>query len=597
VRFALAASFLVLAAPAGAAAQVFQPGTQPIGDVGGITVPIQSSRTCRTCHGNYDMADDYEPYESWRGSLMASAMRDPIARAAIAIAEVDLPSASDFCVRCHSPTGWLNARSELPEYAATNPDRPERLAYDRSTSEVMAPGLSAELDGIGCMVCHRMTEPPMPSMISNAQLVVADGVDADTRRGPYAYGPGEDPRHPTAMDPFVSSSELCGSCHDIHNPTRDGFRGTTPTGRPFAIERTYSEWLNSAFADRGETCQSCHMPELSGLAAGEGIVRPMMNRHELVGGNVWVPLAIAEMVRPFDMPAATMMEATSVRAAAMLRRAATLEIRTSALAGTSATATVRVTNLTGHKLPTGYPEGRRMWLEVAVLDESGRVVAGSGIYDATTATLLDDPQLRTYEAKLGVGGVEGFHFALNDTLIEDTRIPPEGFRAPAAADIEPLGRDYSDGAGGFRDYDEASYTLDGLCGTGMLTLRARLRYQTTTREYVEFLRDTAPDSPDPMLAGRSWGDVAYDAWRMHGGDVPSEMAEASVVLGAAPMACPEPDGGPPDAGAEDAGGGVDAGPPVATPSCGCRAGGSSSSAWIALLPIAVLVMRRRRRAR
>ena len=28
----------------------------------------------------------------------------------------------------------------------------------------------------------------------------------------------------------------------------------------------------------------------------------------------------------------------------------------------------KVTNLTGHKLPTGYPEGRRMWLQVQVQD-------------------------------------------------------------------------------------------------------------------------------------------------------------------------------------------------------------------------------------
>jgi MYXO-CTERM domain-containing protein len=603
-----------LAASSPAAAQIFQPGTQPIGEPGGITDLIASSRSCRNCHGNYSATaeETYEPYDSWRGSLMASAMRDPVARAAIAIAEEDVEGAADFCLRCHTPSAWLRGRSELPEYDAANPEHPERLADDVVAAKS---GLSNDLDGVGCMVCHRMIEPPMPSMISNAQLVLADGLEAAIRRGPYEYPPGEEPRHETAVEPFLSDARLCGSCHDIHNPLHDGFRGETPTGRRFAIERTFSEWANSAFADEGRTCQDCHMPEVDQHAAADRAplpTRPEMSRHDLNGGNVWVPRAIAAMVRELDPTAATLLEASSDRARTMLEAAATLEIRESALdAGTAtATATIRVTNETGHKLPTGYPEGRLMWIELEVLDATGRVVAGSGRYDDETDEVEHDAQLRTYEVRMGVGGAHGFHFALQDTLIEDTRIPPRGFRAPLEADIAPLGREYLDGDDAYVHHDETTYTLRDLCGEGELTLRARLRYLTTTREYIEFLRDEAPDSSDPELAGRSWGDVAYDAWREHGGDVPIDMETVEVALGPSPGACAPPDAGPPDGGPVDSGpmtsvdagreGGsvLDAGTSGGGGGCGCRAGSGRARSPIALLlaALASLALRVRRRS-
>src|SRR5688572_15600750 len=93
---------LLLAVACPAAAQVFQPGTQPMGDEGGLTREIQAATVCSSCHSDYDDTDDYEPWDSWRGAMMANAARDPVFRAALSIAEVDNPDAADFCVRCHS---------------------------------------------------------------------------------------------------------------------------------------------------------------------------------------------------------------------------------------------------------------------------------------------------------------------------------------------------------------------------------------------------------------------------------------------------------------------------------------------------------------
>jgi hypothetical protein len=610
--FALASTFVC----SPGSAQIFQPGTQPLGSghADALMTSIQTPGGCTRCHGGYADDGDYEPSDSWRGSMMANAERDMVARAALAIAEQDLPGAADFCVRCHTPFTWYNGGSSRPEYDPATMQH--RFAPDDAS------GLSPDLDGVVCMSCHRSVDPG-DTQISNTQLVLNEG---QVRFGPYEYTDGTDPRHETAFSEFLSQGRFCGQCHDIHNPLLDGHivddtGRAVPTGRRFVIERTYSEWAYSRFAEPGadaRTCQDCHMPEVDRpvLAAAElDVLRPEMSRHDLAGGSVWQPLAIvAALPAPFSTDLAPLYEASSARARRMLESAASLEVVSSALAGATATATIRVTNETGHKLPTGYPEGRRMWLEVDVVDSSDRVVASSAHYDEDTDTLGADPQARVYDVKLGERQPDGmvresFHFALNDTTIHDTRIPPAGFDAPADLDITPSGRDYANGDGSFRHWDEPSYSFASLCGTGTLRLRARLRYQANSREYMEFLRDQAPASPDPALGGRSWGDVAYEAWRTHGGDQPIDMETVEVELGASPGACPEPDAAVledaaavPDAGAstDDAGSATpDAGGGTSGGGCGCRAGRGGDPRGLvlaALVAVSALLARRRRDA-
>jgi hypothetical protein len=600
-----------------ASAQIFQPGSQPLGSghPDALTVPLQTSGGCARCHGAYAPEGDYEPYDSWRGSMMANASRDMVARAALAVAEADIPGAADFCVRCHSPFTWYNGGSSRPEYEPAS--GLSRFAADDSST------LSSDLDGVACMACHR-AEDPGESQIHNSQLVLHDG---QRRYGPYDYADGTDPRHETGVSSFLAESRFCGQCHDIHNPLHQGYVAdamgrAVPTGRRFVIERTYTEWAYSRFAEPGpeqRTCQDCHMPEVDTpvLAASElEVLRPEMSRHDLVGASVWQPMAIlAALPSPFSSDLEPVYRASSERARRMLTRAARLEIVLNELGGARASATIRVTNESGHKLPTGYPEGRRMWLEVEVLDGAGRVVASSARYDDATNTLVEDAQARVYDVSLGERQPDGtvvpsFHFVRNDTLLHDTRIPPEGFDAPAETDAHPVGRDYANGDGTFRHYDEPRYVFNELCGTGTLRLRARLRFQSNSREYMEFLRDNAPNSALPELAGRSWGDVAYDAWSMHGGDRPIDMATVETDLGASPGPCTEPDAalladaapasddagpGLDDASAQDAASGIDAGAGSGAAACGCRASKPRASAP-ALWLLAGLVLALRARA-
>jgi hypothetical protein len=607
-------------------AQIFQPGTQPLDSAhpDALTVGIQTNSGCARCHSNYADDGDYEPFDSWRGSMMGNAARDPVARAALAIAEGDVPGAADFCVRCHSTFTWYNGGSSAPDFHV--PTMTPRFAPDE-------PGaLSPDLDGVACMSCHR-SEDPGDAQIHNTQLRLSNGQE---RLGPYEYAPGDPtPPHEASRSAFISSSRFCGQCHDIHNPLLTGYTMSAggmavPTGRPFSIERTFSEWQHSVYGEAGgadeQSCQGCHMPEVGrpvNAASDFPVLRDHMSRHDLAGGSVWQPLAILDRIpTPTPLQTASFM-ASSNRSRAMLENAATLEIVTASLTGDQLSASFRVTNTSGHKLPTGYPEGRRMWLEIEVLDGADRVVASSARYDDMTDTLAEDAQARVYEVKLGERQDDNtvdpsFHFILNDVTMIDTRIPPRGFTAPAELDMAPIGRDYAVGDGTYNHFDEPAYTFRSLCGTGNLRVRARLRYQSNSREYMEFLRDGAPASLDPALGGRSWGQVAYDGWRAHDGDVPITMETVEMDLGASPGRCPDPDAAVlvdaaaspdatasldaamrADAAAADAAPGNDTGPGSASGGgCGCRASTEPVSAlgWASMLAtLSAVVLRRRRK--
>jgi hypothetical protein len=153
--------------------------------------------------------------------------------------------------------------------------------------------------------------------------------------------------------------------------------------------------------------------------------------------------------------------------------------------------TVKVTNLTGHKLISGYPEGRRMWLKVEWYDDQDALVGVTGEYgplsdDDGVPVMVTNPadgqpvqvqsildlsgqRTKIYEAHYGVtqewaaqlmglgypagmiigfdrltGAVahtlgelaaepagtnyESFHFVLNNKVLKDNRIPTWGMR-------------------------------------------------------------------------------------------------------------------------------------------------------------------------
>lgn len=561
-------------------------GTQP-----GLEYPLLSADNCAQCHappaGDADAEAHYFPHSSWSGSMLANAARDPLFWAALDVANNDLPGVGDFCLRCHLPKAWLEGRVVKTPAGALVDGADGCLVQGNPLSPIEDDG--NDFQGITCHFCHRSESTgPLGEVapLDNANIWVDDqacpGSDEPCRKGPYGYLQADElkPPHAWENDPDLASSAMCGSCHDVSAPRIPGGKTLvladgTDTGNPFPVERTYSEWLNSDHADlilatpwepgapdlsSGQTCQNCHMPlaeDTHARAARQGAPGSRAGQlpvHEFAGGNTWMPAVLDAQYG-----------ASLNRSAAFARTVelATTMLRSSAQLTTQATRSedrldvaVRVTNLSGHKLPTGYAEGRRMWLNLLVRDASGSVVFESGRYDQQEARLQEDVQLRTYEVVHGEwhdntcvtseNGLPVFHFVLSNCIARDTRIPPLGFRGGADVELQPVGRDYpetSPGSGRLVNYDHVEYLVPlGTDSTGPFTVTASLYYQTATREYIDFLSREAQNNAMPSenelcdrsvtwgAADRSRGAYMQWLWENNGKSAPVEMTSSEAVV-------------------------------------------------------------------
>lgn len=535
-------------------------GTQPH-----LYFPLNPPGLCASCHAYYDNGHNVRPVTTWKGSLMANAGRDPIFWAALDVANNDVPGIGEWCLRCHSPGGWLDGRAGPP---LGSPDGCDLTG--------LIDGENNDFEGLHCEFCHRMQinpDPPVgqqPVYYENGQFWIDDvsctGTSEPCRKGPYDYEMHQaHPPHPWESSQYHRDSDNCGNCHNVTNPLLTLIdENGIDTGVPVPVERTYMEWEQSSFSQPGPdflTCQNCHMPDATHDPAYPSI-DVSINRtgdlpiHELVGGNAWVPQVLKGEYPLLGRSAE--FDATTAWAVEMLEASATVEINVAdtVQAGANLDVDVRVVNLSGHKLPTGYPEGRRMWLDVLVRDGTGEVIWNSGAWDPATGALADDPQLKIYEIKPGIwdyqgsgecsaedsGGTPIFHFVLNDCIALDNRIPPAGFSGGNDIETRPVNYTYPEtapGSGILVNYDDTSYTIQVPgSASGALTVEAVLQYQTMSDHYVEFLLDQAvtnnfPDDCIPRSTGlpdMSRGEILHDVWTRYNKTPPVPMASASVPV-------------------------------------------------------------------
>lgn len=299
------------------------------------------------------------------------------------------------------------------------------------------------------------------------------------------------------------------------------------------------------------SCQACHLRPVTGKGAlqGSAPTRNDLPLHDMTGGNYWMPEAMKYLSAQNKLVLGSPLSQTQinglndgvVRAKKQLNEAASLSVSGDLL---------KVINLCGHKLISGYPEGRRMWLNIKWFDANGALLREDGKYgplvdaagkkvmviNPATGTqvqvesILDlkDTNTRIYEvhpaitqewaAQLIALGYPGdlamsydrytgtvdktlgqvaqasepyyytFHFVLNNKVASDNRIPPYGMSYDEAIkrNIVPV--------------PETQYGNPGQGGsynywdefplsppTGASSATIDLLYQPTSWEYIQFL--------------------------------------------------------------------------------------------------------------
>ncbi|RJP14895.1 MAG: hypothetical protein C4520_20925 [Candidatus Abyssobacteria bacterium SURF_5] len=404
--------------------------------------------------------------------------------------------------------------------------------------------------------------------------------------------------------------------------------------RYFHVERTFAEFEISAYGQQGgaatnpefhtkfdppitwaSSCQDCHMRNIVGKGCEElaAPLRPIESTehpnsgapmHDMMGGNVWLPYVLAStddhfpdtydpinfalltqgpLALTLDMYAGLSptdrgdrLLAASDRAKDQLKLAATIKNVT--YNPTTGNLAFRVQNNTGHKLISGFPEGRRMFVNIKAY-AGGSLIHEVNPYDYAAGTLKglshpSSPPLGPNETYVDAlvyevhpksqltGEDETFHFVLASERYKDNRIPPKGFDIVAAAEqlIEPVDHGVSspayftaaEYAGGYDD-------VSGPFVPGADSIVITLYYQSTSREYIEFLRDEINGTadtlsrPTPLKPGgdpgayiiqtdpffgalKAWGDTIWELWfHNHGLDglgasvptiVPFQMTQA-----------------------------------------------------------------------
>lgn len=545
-------------------------GTRP-NELSQLLLPEPSS-SCN-CHYDFDPEHRNEPGQSYMATAMALSMRSPVFKAALRIAYEDRPDVSGICIRCHSPRGWLGGRSTPGDASALEPE---------------------DLQGVTCDVCHRMV-PADPLLIGSGQYTISPST---AKRGPRTYLPTS---HSIAQSDYVSSAEACGVCHSLFNPTVNHH---DPDGQDLGFhyyeQRTYEEWRDSDVSSVDDkTCIDCHMQRTEGYTNSfdRTNLYPDMAVHGIVGGNLFIAQAV-NLLNP-NLRLGPELANIEALTKAQLEKAAKLEIRSEHApnqeleGGSALPLSVRVTNESGHKLPTGYPEGRRVYLEVSVELDGRPAEVISGRFNPETGDLVPDDQLRTYDTGHGVlGQGRSPHLILANQTLWDTRIPPKGFR-PSAPDMRPYGRDY--GTPPYRHWDDHTYQVpmprDVTAPTNGKVV-VRLLYQSLYGFYYDFLMANLPaDSQEAQDLSR--------AYTTFGKVPPREMAKLELPIVVVPGP-PEPE----DAGVVDRpdAGGVPSADSGTTPTIegGCECTGTKSEArsggagwFVGLLALALGLARRR----
>jgi len=390
---------------------------------------------------------------------------------------------------------------------------------------------------------------------------------------------------------------LWGTCSSSGNLCNEDYNcATGETCNTFTADYQQPLVTPPAAGDpRYYTCQTCHMAGAGDHGAQQGRgktgdpykgkIRPDLPRHDQTGMSYWVQDAVIWQDDHSTLRFGTGIATAQRDAMAVAKDRSKAHLSSAATIGAvqnGGQLQVKVTNLTGHKLISGYPEGRRMWLNLKWYDGASGLIREDGAYGPLGNTVMDlqgvswdvrsilnPSSTKVYQAKPGMtqewaaalislgyspamtlewdrltntpvytlgdlaaeapGTIHpSFHFVLNNAVYQDDRIPPYGFSYDEAMTRNtlpiPTTQFGNPGPGGVFDYfDLVDYSIPA----GAVSVEVELYYQATSWEYIQFLWKQN-DGSDPFLGQE--GINMLDAWLNTQMAPPYEMASTTVSL-------------------------------------------------------------------
>lgn len=396
---------------------------------------------CKGCHGfdpqgiaNVDaQGKDINLFDDWLTSMMGMAGVDPLWRAKVRQEIMVNPSNANelqtLCTSCHAPMGHYTAMYKGHPYYTL-----DDLASD-----------SLGLSGVACGGCHSIGLNGLGSMFTGNIPYDTNNVEYGPFQNPYT-GPmqlyvGLIPTYST----HVSEGKFCSPCHTLITSTVD--LNGTPTGGKYVEQATYHEWLNSIYPGADKTCQICHMPQVEDpvkIAVGylglEG--RAPFNQHTFAGANRFMVQLIKDNKQAIGYNAQDSLFDETIRNITQMLRTKTVQLQTSTelIADDTAYIAVKLTNLAGHKFPSGYP-ARRAFVQMIVKSDAGDTLFASGKYNQAGEVIDRDlpyephydiitsqDQVQMYE--LIMGDVNGDRTTMLERAaysLKDNRLTPKGF--------------------------------------------------------------------------------------------------------------------------------------------------------------------------
>jgi len=343
----------------------------------------------------------------------------------------------NLCFSCHGAMGQRQLTLDTQGKEQFNPSFVQ--VTDLANPKFMYGALAR--DGISCAVCHHIKptlDKSLMQFIDDDATGQFQYTPADELHGPFEK-PVTIPMNNSLLikpvhDSYTQNARICGTCHTIHLPVLDAAetgqehdKTAECQAEKFSFEQaTYLEWINSAYENEidpgshqsAKTCQDCHMKgTLNGnqiqtqIAVVEDNKYPATDfrgpdselnvpmratgyaRHEFQGLNVYL-LAMFDQfneqlgVRKCDYMSSgcSGKEPTSGIPFAFRNFLDNAAQETATISVTKPTidaqgnliADVTITNLTGHRFPSGV-SFRRAFIDFAVHSTStGEVLFESG---------------------------------------------------------------------------------------------------------------------------------------------------------------------------------------------------------------------------